>query len=145
MASVAFHHQQQWREHGRVRLFGPLRRRDAGMQSRDFIHRRRRGRGQPGSSTTQAWADLQPRHQPRPAFNDVALAVVKVNPRARRSARPGAGRDGACGLVEYIDFPDALVGKYQCFTEADLYRACAAGCDRRRCRDRRAAFALVDA
>ena len=35
----------------------------------------------------------------------------------------------AQGLVEYIDFPDALVGKYQCFTQADLTRLRAAGCD----------------
>jgi ADP-L-glycero-D-manno-heptose 6-epimerase len=33
------------------------------------------------------------------------------------------------GLIEYIDFPAALAGKYQCFTEADLSRLRAAGCD----------------
>ena len=33
------------------------------------------------------------------------------------------------GLIEYIPFPDALVGKYQCFTQADLSRLRATGCD----------------
>jgi ADP-L-glycero-D-manno-heptose 6-epimerase len=32
-------------------------------------------------------------------------------------------------LVEYIDFPDALRGKYQCYTQADLSALRAAGCD----------------
>ncbi|MHB0921882.1 MAG: ADP-glyceromanno-heptose 6-epimerase, partial [Thiomonas delicata] len=32
-------------------------------------------------------------------------------------------------LIEYIDFPAALVGKYQCFTEADLQNLRATGCD----------------
>ena len=34
----------------------------------------------------------------------------------------------APGQLEYIDFPAALVGKYQCFTQADLGRLRAAGC-----------------
>ena len=33
------------------------------------------------------------------------------------------------GLVEYIAFPEALVGKYQCFTEADLSQLRSTGCD----------------
>ena len=32
------------------------------------------------------------------------------------------------GLIEYIEFPQALVGKYQCFTQADLSRLRATGC-----------------
>ena len=35
----------------------------------------------------------------------------------------------AAGKIEYIDFPAALVGKYQCFTEADLGRLRGVGCD----------------
>ena len=34
----------------------------------------------------------------------------------------------ASGRIEYVDFPQALVGKYQCFTEADLGRLRGAGC-----------------
>jgi hypothetical protein len=35
----------------------------------------------------------------------------------------------AAELIQYIDFPDALVGKYQCFTQADLSALRAAGYD----------------
>jgi len=35
----------------------------------------------------------------------------------------------ALGLIEYIPFPDALRGKYQCFTQADLGALRSAGCD----------------
>ncbi|MEY2861216.1 MAG: hypothetical protein RL392_1674, partial [Pseudomonadota bacterium] len=31
--------------------------------------------------------------------------------------------------VEYITFPDALRGKYQCYTQADLTALRATGCD----------------
>ena len=34
-------------------------------------------------------------------------------------------------LIDYIPFPEALRGKYQCFTEADLAALRAAGCDHR--------------
>jgi ADP-L-glycero-D-manno-heptose 6-epimerase len=34
-------------------------------------------------------------------------------------------------LLEYIDFPDALKGKYQCFTQADLTQLRSTGCDHR--------------
>ena len=34
----------------------------------------------------------------------------------------------AQGLLQYIAFPDALRGKYQCFTEADLSALRDAGC-----------------
>jgi ADP-L-glycero-D-manno-heptose 6-epimerase len=33
------------------------------------------------------------------------------------------------GLIEYIPFPDALRGKYQCFTQADQSKLRAAGYD----------------
>ena len=32
-------------------------------------------------------------------------------------------------LIDYIDFPSALVGKYQSYTQADLTALRAAGCD----------------
>jgi hypothetical protein len=35
------------------------------------------------------------------------------------------------GLVEYVKFPDALRGKYQCFTQSDVSRLRAAGYDDR--------------
>jgi ADP-L-glycero-D-manno-heptose 6-epimerase len=37
----------------------------------------------------------------------------------------------AQGLIEYLPFPDALRGKYQSYTQADLTALRAAGCDHR--------------
>jgi ADP-L-glycero-D-manno-heptose 6-epimerase len=48
------------------------------------------------------------------SFNAIAQALI---------AHLGAGR------IEYIPFPDALKGKYQSFTQADLASLRAAGCD----------------
>ena len=35
----------------------------------------------------------------------------------------------ASGELEYIDFPEALKGKYQAYTQADLTKLRASGCD----------------
>jgi ADP-L-glycero-D-manno-heptose 6-epimerase len=35
----------------------------------------------------------------------------------------------AAGLLDYIPFPDALRGKYQCHTQADLAALRATGCN----------------
>jgi ADP-L-glycero-D-manno-heptose 6-epimerase len=32
-------------------------------------------------------------------------------------------------MINYIPFPDALRGKYQCYTQADLGKLRAAGCN----------------
>jgi ADP-L-glycero-D-manno-heptose 6-epimerase len=34
----------------------------------------------------------------------------------------------AAGLIDYVPFPDALRGKYQCYTQADLTALRATGC-----------------
>ena len=41
----------------------------------------------------------------------------------------GQRHEVEAGLIEYIGFPEALVGKYQSFTEADLTRLRSTGCD----------------
>jgi ADP-L-glycero-D-manno-heptose 6-epimerase len=35
----------------------------------------------------------------------------------------------SAGLIEYVPFPEALRGKYQCYTQADLTALRATGCD----------------
>jgi ADP-L-glycero-D-manno-heptose 6-epimerase len=130
MASVAFHHFNQFRETGKVRLFGEYGGYGPGQQSRDFVfvddvvavnlwflqHPERSGIFNLGSGRAQP-------------FNDVAVATVNAV-RALDGAAPLPLADlVAQGLVEYIPFPDALVGKYQCFTQADLARLRATGCD----------------
>ncbi len=130
MASVAFHHFNQFRETGKVRLFGAYGGYGAGQQSRDFVfvddvvavnlwflqHPERSGIFNLGTGRAQP-------------FNDVALAAVNA---ARaldgEAARPLADLV-AQGLVEYIQFPEALVGKYQSFTQADLTQLRATGCN----------------
>ena len=130
MASVAFHHFNQFRETGKVKLFGDYGGYGPGQQSRDFVfvddvvavnlwflhHPDRSGIFNLGTGRAQP-------------FNDVAQATVNAARAVRgESALPLADLVRQ-GLVEYIDFPAALVGKYQCFTEADLARLRATGCD----------------
>ena len=64
-------------------------------------------------------------------FNDVAVATVNAVRALRGEAALPIGDLIAQGLLEYIDFPDALKGKYQCFTQADLTQLRRTGCDHR--------------
>jgi ADP-L-glycero-D-manno-heptose 6-epimerase len=130
MASVAFHHFEQLRTTGKVRLFGAYGGYAPGEQARDFVFVE-------DVVAVNLWFFEHPdasgvfnvgsgRAQP---FNDVAVAVVNAV-RARRGEAPlSLAEIVAKGTIEYIDFPAALIGKYQCFTEADLGRLRAAGCD----------------
>ena len=56
-------------------------------------------------------------------FNRLAVAVIN----AVNGTQATLGDVVAKGLIEYIPFPPALVGKYQSFTEADMSRLRAAG------------------
>ena len=130
MASVAFHHHQQFAETGKVRLFGEYGGYGPGQQMRDFIY-------VGDVVAVNLWFLEHPavsglfnlgtgRAQP---FNDVAEATVNGE-RAQRGEPPLELRDLVSrGMVEYIPFPDALVGKYQCFTQADLARLRGVGCE----------------
>ena len=130
MASVAFHHHQQFAETGKVRLFGQYGGYGPGQQMRDFIY-------VGDVVAVNLWFLEHPavsglfnlgtgRAQP---FNDVAEATVNGE-RAQRGEPPLELRDLVSrGMVEYIPFPDALVGKYQCFTQADLARLRGVGCE----------------
>lgn len=134
MASVAFHHFHQFRDTGRVKLFGPYGGYEAGKQSRDFLF-------VDDVVAVNLWFLQHPqasgifnlgtgRAQP---FNDVALATINAS-RALKGEPPlPLDELVRLGLIEYIPFPDALVGKYQCFTQADLGRLRAVGCDHRFC------------
>ena len=64
----------------------------------------------------------------RESLVDVAVAVVNASRALKGEATLPLAQLVQQGLVEYIDFPPALVGKYQCYTQADMTRLRAAGC-----------------
>lgn len=130
MASVAFHHFNQLRETGKVRLFGDYGGFGPGQQSRDFVF-------VDDVVAVNLWFLEHPdksgifnlgtgRAQP---FNDVALAVVNAIRASSGEAPQPLAALAETGVLEYIDLPPALIGKYQSFTEADLTRLRATGCD----------------
>ena len=113
MASVAFHLNNQLREHGLVKLFSGSDGYADGEQRRDFVfiddvvavnlwffdNADKSGIYNVGTGKSQP-------------FNDVARAVLAWHGR---------------GKLEYIPFPDHLKGHYQSFTEADISELRAAG------------------
>jgi ADP-L-glycero-D-manno-heptose 6-epimerase len=132
MASVAFHHTNQFRDTGKVRLFGEYGGYGPGAQSRDFVF-------VDDVVAVNLWFLQHPeqsgifnlgtgRAQP---FNDVAVAAVNTARTLKGEAALPLADLLKQGQVEYIPFPDALVGKYQCFTQADLAQLRATGCDHR--------------
>jgi ADP-L-glycero-D-manno-heptose 6-epimerase len=122
MASVAYHHVQQLSQGESVKLFGPYGGYAAGCQLRDFVSiedvvkvnmhffdRLESPSGVYNLGTGRAQS-----------FNDVALTVL--NTWRVQKQEPVLALDDAVNLghLQYISFPEALVGKYQCYTQADL-------------------------
>ena len=62
-------------------------------------------------------------------FNDVALSVINSLRRHEGKNALTLSEAVASGELEYIDFPEALKGKYQAYTQADLTKLRASGCD----------------
>ena len=130
MASVAFHHYQQFRASGSVRLFGEYGGYAAGEQQRDFVYIAdvvavnlwflerpdRSGVFNLGTGRAQH-------------FNEVARATVNACRALRGEAVLALPQLVAEKLVQYVEFPPALIGKYQCHTQADLGALRAAGCE----------------
>jgi len=113
MSSVAFHHNNQIQDSGVVQLFEGCDGYENGSQSRDFIY-------VGDAVAVNLWFMRNPdksgifnlgtgRSQP---FNDIAKSVIKYYGK---------------GEIEYIPFPEHLVGRYQSFTEADISELRAAG------------------
>ena len=132
MASVAFHNFNQFRAEGKVKLFEGSHGYPDGGQMRDFVfvedvakvnlfffeHPEKSGIFNLGSGRAQS-------------FNDVAVAAVNGCLRAKSGANDSAPLSLAelrtQGLLEYVAFPEALKGKYQAFTQADLTKLREAG------------------
>ena len=130
MASVAFHQFNQFQAEGKVKLFGEYGGYGPGGQMRDFVfiddvvavnlwfldHPEASGIFNLGTGKAQP-------------FNDVAIAVVNTLRKGQNAASLSLEDAARGGLIDYIGFPPALVGKYQSYTQADLSALRAAGCD----------------
>jgi len=124
MASVALHAFEQLRGEGRVKLFVGSGGYSDGEQRRDFVYvddvvavnlwllERRDVSGIFNCGTGRAQS-----------FNRLAVAVIN----ALNGTSQALHEIVAKGLIEYVPFPEALKGKYQSFTEADMSRLRAAG------------------
>ena len=130
MASVAFHQFNQFQADGKVKLFGEYGGYAAGGQLRDFVY-------VDDVVAVNLWFFDHPdqsgifnlgtgKAQP---FNDVAYAVI--NALRAEGQQPALSLADAVsgGQLEYVAFPDALRGKYQCYTQADLTALRSTGCD----------------
>lgn len=126
MASVAFHQFHQFNKEGKVKLFTGYGGYGPGEQMRDFVFI-------DDVVAINLWFLDNPhtsgifnvgtgRAQP---FNDVALGVVNTLKNQSFDLKTAVSQ----GLIEYIDFPQALVGKYQSFTQADLSTLRSVGCN----------------
>lgn len=129
MASVAFHQFNQFQSEGKVKLFGDYGGYAAGAQMRDFVfvadivavnlwffdHPGKSGIFNLGTGAAQP-------------FNDVAITVVNTLRELKSESPLTLAEAVSKGLIEYIPFPDALRGKYQCYTQADLSALRAQGC-----------------
>ncbi len=130
MASVAFHQYHQFRKDGKVKLFEGCLGYANGDQKRDFVYiddvidvnmfcldKSITGIYNCGTGHAQP-------------FNDVALTVV--NTLREQEGKEALTLEDAVAhdFIEYIPFPQALVGKYQAFTQADLTHLRAAGYDK---------------
>ncbi len=128
MASVAFHHYQQYIRDGHVRLFGGWDGYAAGEQKRDFVavddvvavnlffleH------GGPSGIYNCGTGRAQP-------FNDIATTVINTLREEEGLAPLTLAELVEQGLLQYIDFPDDLKGRYQSYTQADISALRAAG------------------
>jgi ADP-L-glycero-D-manno-heptose 6-epimerase len=125
MASVAYHQFNQFKAEGAVKLFGANDGYAPGEQQRDFVyiddvvavnlwfydHPTQSGIFNLGTGKAQP-------------FNDVAMAVVQNMADHRATLADIVAND----VIRYIEFPVALKGKYQSYTQADITALRAAGC-----------------
>jgi ADP-L-glycero-D-manno-heptose 6-epimerase len=128
MASVAFHHFNQYRAEGRVKLFEGYDGWKAGQQERDFVSVEDvtkvnlffLNKALSGGSTSGIFNLGTGRAQ---TFNEVAQAVINTIEKKKKSVAELIKEK----KIAYIPFPDALKGKYQSHTQADLTKLRAAG------------------
>ncbi len=128
MASVAWHFNNQYRDNRTVKLFAGTDGYQNGEQLRDFVyvddvvnvnlyfmnHPELSGIYNVGTGRAQS-------------FNQVALAVINFHRNQQGLATIDLSEAVDSGQIQYVSMPQALVGKYQSFTEASLTRLRCAG------------------
>ncbi|MFA5371641.1 MAG: ADP-glyceromanno-heptose 6-epimerase [Sideroxydans sp.] len=121
MASVAYHFFNQYRADGCVKLFEGCDGYANGGQRRDFVsvedvvkvnmyfldHPEQSGIFNLGTGNAQS-------------FNDVAVAAINTLRAAKNESVLTLEQMLQQGIISYITFPDALRGKYQSYTQADI-------------------------
>lgn len=121
MASVAWHLFNQYRASGKAKLFEGSGGYGDGEQRRDFVsvedvvkvnlffleHPELSGIFNLGTGRAQP-------------FNDIAMATVNTLRKAKGEPALSLEEMRARAILEYVAFPDALKGKYQHFTQADM-------------------------
>ncbi len=121
MASVAFHHFNQYQAEGRVKLFEGYDGWEAGEQQRDFVsvedvckvNLHFLNKALSGDSRSGIFNLGTGRAQ---TFNEVAQAVINTIEKKDASVADLVKAQ----KIQYIEFPQALKGKYQSYTCADL-------------------------
>jgi ADP-L-glycero-D-manno-heptose 6-epimerase len=130
MASVAFHQFHQFMAEQQVQLFGEYGGYAHGEQLRDFVH-------VDDVVAVNLWFFDHP-HQSglfnvgmgqAQSFNEVAMAVVNTLRSEEGKPALDLSQLVQSGAIQYVPFPEALRGKYQCHTQADLTALRAAGCN----------------
>ncbi|MCY7389838.1 MAG: ADP-glyceromanno-heptose 6-epimerase [Burkholderiales bacterium] len=128
MASVAYHFFNQYRTSGKIRIFEGSDGYADGEQRRDFVsiedvvkvnlyfldNENVSGIFNLGTGRSQT-------------FNDMAVASLNACRALDGEAALTLTAMNSQGLIEYVAFPDALKGKYQSYTQADLTNLRAAG------------------
>ena len=121
MASVAFHNFNQFQKDGKVKLFEGSHGYPNGGQQRDFVF-------VDDLVRVNLWFLENPHVSgffnlcsgKAQSFNDVAAATVNTCRRIKGENELPLDQLVAQGLIEYVPFPEALKGKYQAYTQADL-------------------------
>ena len=121
MASVAFHFFNQYRKEGRVKLFAGCEGYGDGGQLRDFVSIEDVVRvNMYFLDNTQLSGIYNLGTGKAQSFNDVAAATINTLRQAEGKQPLSLAVLQQQELISYIPFPDALRGKYQSYTQADI-------------------------
>jgi ADP-L-glycero-D-manno-heptose 6-epimerase len=127
MASVAFHFFNQYQAEGKVRLFEGCDGYGNGEQRRDFVFIDDVVKANLHFLDGGASGIYNLGTGRAQSFNDVAVATVNACRAAKGEAPLPLADLRSRGVIEYIAFPEALKGKYQSYTEADISQLRQAG------------------